>query len=200
MRCLYCDKPIEKYTFKSLFLKEDGLCPSCRSGLKVKRRIIDVGEFKVECFFEYDGMYRSLLLQFKECHDEALKDVFLYDLKEYLEIRYFGYEVLFVPSGERKRKERGFDHLQEMFSQLRLKRACGLRMKEDLCQEGMSLAQRKRMYGNYVYEGDRIDKVLIADDVMSSGSSLAGAFHAIRPFAGNVKVLSLAYKSITLHY
>ena len=73
-------------------------------------------------------------------------------------------------------------------------------MKEQLCQEGMDLEQRKRMSENYVYEGEHLSKVLIVDDVITTGSSLMGVFRAVGPHAEKVKVLSLAYKSITLHY
>ncbi len=183
-----------------MFLKEDELCPACRRGLTVKRRMIDLGMFRVESFFEYDGLFRTLLLQYKECHDEALKDVFLYDLSDYISLKYRNYRLLTVPSSERKKRERGFDHLEEMFRSVRLERASGLRMKEQLCQEGMDLEQRKRMSENYVYEGEHLSKVLIVDDVITTGSSLMGVFRAVGPHAEKVKVLSLAYKSITLHY
>lgn len=199
-RCLYCGKVIDSYTFRSFFLKEDELCPSCRKKMQVKRKLIGLGDFEVESFFEYDSIFKSLLLQFKECHDEALKNVFLYDLNDYLNVRYFGYQLLFVPSSERKRKERGFDHLEEIFSEVKLKRVKGLKMKKDLCQEGMDLDRRKRMTDNYIYEGKTLQKVLIVDDMMTTGSSLRGVYNCIKVHSKKIKVLSLAYKSITLHY
>ena len=196
VRCLYCDEPIVSYTLRSFLLKDDELCPSCRKALKVNRKMIPLGDFEAESFFEYDSLFRSLLLQFKECHDEALKDVFLYDLSEYLELRYHGYQLLFVPSSQKKRKERGFDHLEEIFSGVRLKRAKGLRMKEDLCQEGKDVQERSRMIGNYVYEGESLNKILIVDDVITTGSTLKGAYLCMKNRARQIKVLSLAYKSI----
>ena len=145
MRCLYCDKTIKTYTFSSLFLKEDELCPSCRKKLKIKRRKINLGEFEVETFYDYDGIFRDLLLQYKECHDEALKDVFLYGLKEYIETAYHGYRLLLIPSTARKREERGFDHLKEMFRLVQLHRAEGLEMRLDFTQEGKKLEERALM-------------------------------------------------------
>ncbi|MBQ6493032.1 MAG: hypothetical protein IJI92_04120 [Erysipelotrichaceae bacterium] len=194
MKCLYCDRKIEKYTFSSLFLKEDGLCCECRSRLIPKRKIINIRGMEVETFFEYDGMFRSLLLQYKECCDEALKDVFLYGISDYINLRYHGYRLLFVPSSQTKLKMRGFDHLEEMFSEVKLKRTGGLKMKRELTQEGRNREERNLMLNNYIYEGGPLKKVLIVDDVVTTGSSLAGVFRTIELFSPKIKVLALAYK------
>ncbi len=199
MNCLYCDRPIRSYTLRSILWKEDELCPECRKRLKVSRKIIDTGEFKVETFFEYDGIFRDLLLQFKECHDEALKDVFLYDLKEYIEIRYHSYCLMFIPSSQKKREERGFSHLEEMFRTVQLKRASGLEMKKEMSQEGKNSAERRKMIGNFAYNGPFIKRILLVDDVLTTGSTLKGAFRCLKSHAFDVKVLTLAYKNITLH-
>lgn len=95
MRCLYCDG--NKESLFSLLFEKDCLCKECREQLKIKRRIIDLDGVKVETFYEYEGMFKSLLLQYKECLDEALKDVFLYNLEDYLKLKYRGYEILYVP-------------------------------------------------------------------------------------------------------
>lgn len=200
MKCLYCGKFVEKQTLRSVLLKSDSLCPECRKGLKVQRKMIDLGEFKAESFFDYDSLFRSILLQYKECHDEALKDVFLYDLSDYIDLRYHGYGLLFVPSSEKKRKERGFDHLEGIFSSLHLKKIDGLRMKEELCQEGKDMKERGKMMNNYIYEGGYHDKILIVDDMITTGSSLRGVYHSVCPYVKNIKVLSLAYKNNALHY
>ena len=199
MRCLFCDKQIDKYDLRSLFLEKDELCVSCRAQLKVRHRYLDFGAFRVESFYEYEGIFRSLLLQYKECGDEALKKVFLYGLKDHLNIRYFGYKMILVPSSRRKLESRGFDHLAGIFEGLRLERAGGLKMVEELSQEGKSFFERLKMADNYVYEGEKLDKVLIVDDVVTTGSTLRGVYRSIFEHAKTVKVLSLAYKSSTLH-
>ncbi|MBQ1306644.1 MAG: hypothetical protein IIZ64_02675 [Erysipelotrichaceae bacterium] len=194
MRCIYCDREIKKITFTSLFLERDPLCIECRRMLKVKRKNILLGELKTEVFYEYDGIFKSMLLQYKECCDEALKDVFLYSLKDYIGIRYFGYHILFVPSSQKKRQMRGFDHLELIFEDVKLPRARGLRMKEDLIQEGKNARERSRMRDNYIYEGEKLNKALIVDDVITTGSSIVGVYEAIKDKAGHVRALSLANK------
>lgn len=183
----------------SLFLQEDLLCSKCRQQLKIERKIIDLGEFKVETFFEYDGIFKSILLQYKECMDEALKPVFLYGLDEYMNIRYHSYKLLLAPSSKSKLEKRGFNHLEGIFEPIKLERINGLRMINDLCQEGKNYEERSKMKNNYIYEGERIDKLLIVDDVLTTGSTLMGIFNALNPKVDKIKVLSLAYKNKSLY-
>ncbi len=195
MRCLYCDKTISTVSLRSLLIKEDKLCADCRSRLVLKRRKIKIQEMEVESFYEYDGMFRSLLLQYKECLDEALKDVFLYEIADYINLRYLGYQLCFIPSSEKKKGFRGFEHLKLMFEEVKLKQVTGLRMKEERCQEGLDLNGRMKMLDNFVYEGKQGRKVLLVDDVVTSGSTLLGAYRSLKACFKTVKVLSIAYKN-----
>ncbi len=68
----------------------------------------------------------------------------------------------------------------------------GLKMKEQLIQEGASAEERKRMSGNYEHEGPPLKKALIVDDVLTTGSSLYGAFLAMKPHVRKVRLMVLA--------
>lgn len=195
MRCLYCHSQITKLNIESIFLEEDVLCVDCRNKLKINKKMVDLKNIKVNTLYSYDeGLFRDLLIQYKECFDEALAPVFLYLLKDYIRFKYFGYKILFVPSSKRKIAERGFNHLEKIFEDVKMPKIRAVTMKQELIQEGMSLAQRKRMINNYIYEGDNIDKVLIVDDVLTSGSSVLGVYNAIKPYAKKISVLTLARK------
>ena len=200
MKCIYCDQEKRKESLKSLFLEEDLLCEKCRKELVIKREVSDLEGLKVETFYEYDGLFRSLLLQYKECYDEALKDVFLYDLHLYLRLHYAGYAIAYVPSTKKKREERGFHHLRGIYGSLGLKEAEGLFFREERTQEGRDRSEREKMKGNMIYAGKRYKKILIADDVMTTGSSLSGAYRALKPYAEEVRAvcLSRAVKKKTL--
>ena len=150
---------------------------------------------EVETFYDYDGMFKSLLLQYKECLDEALKHVFLYEIADYINLRYMGYQICFIPSSSKKQEYRGFEHLKMMFEEVKLKELKGLRMKDELCQEGMNLKDRMKMLDNFVYEGKHGKKVLLVDDVLTSGSTLLGAYRCLILSFKTVKVLSVAYKN-----
>jgi len=193
MKCIYCSQE-NKISLKSLFIEEDQLCSVCRNKLKVKRRIVKIEEMEVETFFEYEGIFKSLLIQYKECYDEALKDVFLYDLKDYLFLRYHGYKIAYVLSSSKKLKERGFNHLELMFESLNFRRVEGLSIKEDISQEGKNKKERKQIINNYLYKGEKLDKVLIVDDMLTTGSSLLVVYRTLLPYCMKIKVIALASK------
>lgn len=192
MRCLYCDKLIDKYTLRSLFIMEDKLCVDCRDKLKIRKEYIKLNDLKIETFYEYDSLFKTLLLQYKECYDEPLKDVFLYGLETYLYFKYHNYEIVLIPSSKKKLEERGFNHLELIFENVGLKINYGLQMKEELIQEGKSINQRQEMINNYIYTGDFIDKALVVDDVITTGSSILGAKKCLTRHTNIVKYLVLA--------
>ena len=191
-KCLYCDRPINRYSLYHLFIEEDRLCLECRRKLETKRRKFRIDDLDVEYFYEYGSFFKTLLLQYKECYDEALKDVFLYRIDVYIRTRYLGYKVVYVPSSKAKRDKRGFDHLKEIFGYLGFEEVKGLKMKEDLIQEGKDHNERQKMIGNYYYEGGYIKKVLIIDDVVTSGASLKAVKKALEGHYGKIRALVLA--------
>ena len=107
-------------------------------------------------------------------------------------IKYYCYKILYVPSSKEKLKQRGFNHLEQIFSVLNLKEVRGLKMKKELCQQNKDLTSRSLMIDNYVYEGKECDKLLIVDDVCTSGSTLKGVFKAVKPYAKEIRALVLA--------
>lgn len=192
MKCLYCDKQINKYSLYNLFIEEDELCLKCRKELNLKRRYFKLEDLNVEYFYDYNSLFKTLLLQYKECYDEALKSIFLYRIDTYLKVKYYNYKIAYVPSSTSKLNQRGFNHLKLIFEELRLKEVEGIRMKKELIQEGRDLNERKKMLVNYVYEGEKLDRVLLVDDVCTTGSSLLGVYNALKPYTKCLKALVLA--------
>ncbi len=192
MKCLYCDKNISRYSLYSLLIEKDKLCIDCRKDMK-----LEIYEFKLddlECisFYKYDSLFKTILLQYKECYDEALSTVFLYRIDLMIGLMFLGYRVVYVPSSMAKKEKRGFDHLRLIFEGMNFKIVDGLRMKRELVQEGKDLIQRKEMCDNYYYDGEYIDKLLIVDDVCTTGSSLLGVYGAFKGKARVIRALVLA--------
>jgi len=192
MRCLYCDKKINTYSLYSLFIEEDKLCPKCRREIIVNHKYIYIDNLKIEVLYDYNSLFKTLLIQYKELFDEALAEVFLYKYEDYLRIKYFNYHILYVPSSNTKLNERGFNHLKMIFERLKLKEVRGLKMINDISQVNKTLKERELMKDNYVYSGKKLKNVLIVDDVLTTGSSIMGVYKAISPYAENIKILVLA--------
>lgn len=192
MKCLYCDKEIKNYSLYSLFFEEDKLCLDCRNKMKFHHQKFKLGELEVESFYEYESLFKDLLLQYKECYDEALYEIFLYKIFDYLKLRYIGYKVIYIPSSSDKLSQRGFNHLKKIYESLNLDEIKGLEMIEDISQVGKSYSQRSKMQTNYKYTGKSLNKVLIVDDVCTSGSSLMGVYVAIKDNCKKCKAIVLA--------
>ena len=192
MKCLYCDAKIYKESLYSLFIEKDKLCSACREKIKQNHQIFIRDGIKIETFYHYDSLFKDLLLQYKECYDEALKDVFLYGIKERIILKYHGYKIIYVPSSKEKLNQRGFNHLKLIFDELHFEEVSGLRMIEELSQVNKDKKQREKMLNNYLYEGNKLDKVLIVDDVYTTGSSIIGVSRALKPYANHIRALTLA--------
>lgn len=170
------------------------MCETCLKKLGNNHTYFYLDDLKIEVLYKYDGLFKSLLLQYKECYDEALKDVFLFDYLDILKIKYHGYKILYVPSSKKKINERGFKHLELIFKPLGLKEFTGLISKQELIQEGQSKENRHLMEDNFIYNGPYVDKVLIVDDVLTTGSSIKGVYNAIKGKCGKIKILVLSKK------
>lgn len=192
MKCLYCNKKINEYTLYSLFIDEDLLCKKCRNKMKYHHQKFKINDLEVESFYDYDSLFKDILLQYKECYDEALKDVFLYRISDYLKIKYHGYRIAYVLSSKNKVHDRGFNHLKQIYNSLNFKEIKGLEMIEDLCQLNKDYSQRAKMLTNYKYCGNRLNKVLIVDDVFTTGSSLYGVYNALKGKCEKCKAVVLA--------
>lgn len=199
MKCLYCDETIKQYSLYSLFIEKDSLCIKCRKQLRPIRRKFNINELDVEYFYDYDSLFKTILLQYKECYDEALKDLFLYKIGDYIKFKYHDYKVVYVPSSEEKINMRGFNHLKLIYEKLEFDEVEGLYMKEQLVQEGKDAKQRKGMMNNYEYHGVQIKKLLILDDVCTTGSSLYGLYKAFLGKAESIKAIVLGKKESTFN-
>lgn len=193
MRCLYCDEEINEYSIYSLLFEEDYLCQKCRKSLKYHYQKIMIEDMEVEIFYDYDSLFKDVLLQYKECYDEVLKKVFLYKIKDYLMIKYHNYNIMYVPSSIKKREERGFNHLKEIFEELKLKEIEGIQMKEDISQLSKGYKDRLKMENNFIYKGNiHPNNLLIVDDVYTTGSSIKGVYKAMKPYCKKIKAVVLA--------
>lgn len=196
MKCIYCDE--DYFGGSDLFhsyMTRDPLCKRCRDKLILDPVIIKVEEMEVRSYYLYEENLRDLLIQYKECYDEALKDVFFYPFKYDILFRYYDRVIITVPSSRTKLKERGFDHMRSMVDHIALKKLDALEKIEDISQTHKSESQRKEMLGNIkVKDGVFLPhKILLVDDVLTSGSSLLGAYRVLCD--RDVKVLSLSHNS-----
>lgn len=82
-----------------------------------------------------------------------------------------------------------------MLEGLHLKHLDMVEKIEDISQNALNRTQRLKMTDNFkLREGYEIpDKVLLIDDILTTGSSLYGVYKLFRNHVTKIKVMSLAY-------
>ena len=163
MKCLYCTREINDLQLSALLFRRPLLCQSCRKALQLQHLKTKLEDFELESLYKYDSLFKTLLLQ-----------------------------LLYPPISQKKLQERGFDHLFLIFKELKLPIAEGLMMKEERIQEGLDQARRSLMKDNFCYSGKAIEKLLIVDDVVTTGATIMGIRKAVGSRAKVVKALALA--------
>ena len=182
MRCLMCGMEKGEGDFIDILENDDPLCHTCRSHLtKIKFRMQFHG-YKLYTSYLYDDAFAKLLVQYKECFDEALKTVFLYPFRWWLTFRFFGYTVCYLPSSKEKIAKRGFHHLEKMFSTLPLRQLDILEKASDFDQKNCSVDERMKMSDNIVLKKNCVvpKKILLVDDTITTGASMLGALRCLK--------------------
>lgn len=195
MRCLMCGKEIgSSGNFSELLLEEDVLCHACRRRWIHRPGHTDLNGIRVDYDWDYDSDFSKCLIQYKECGDEALKEVFLYPLRKKLKRRYRGYTLVLMPSSHEKLEARGFVHLEGIFEGL------GLPMLDpfEKCiledQKQLNLKGRQAMAHGIRLKRDQAlpKRIVLVDDVMTTGSTLRGALSVLDQSRYRIRIYTCA--------
>ena len=120
--CVVCFKSFyEEVSFKSVFSFNHCICDNCLQKFKSIDKITTICGIQTTFLYEYNDFFKSLLYQYKACYDIELKDVFLYKYKKIINKKYKNYVVIYPPSNKSENLKRGFIHIKEITSCLKLK-------------------------------------------------------------------------------
>lgn len=192
MRCLMCGKEKGYGSFRDILIGTDPLCTQCRSSWQKNPLHFRMEGVPCETTYIYDEAFSSCLIQYKECNDEALKDVFLYEVKSHLHRKYRGYTIVPMPSSSAKLRERGFSHLNRMYESAGLPILDLLEKGTDETQKGRSMQERMAMKNRILLKkGVPVPKkVLLADDTITTGSTIKGALNALKGKECTIRIYS----------
>ena len=181
--CKICFNEIKDASFYSFFSCNNIMCEECFSKFKPIFKTFKIDGITGLAIYEYNAMMKDLIFKFKGCYDIELKDVFLSRYLWFLKIRFKGYYLVPVPSYIDEDLKRGFNHVVETFSRLDLpmlniiKKAKKHKQAKSKKKERINAQKNFEILDVNVVNGK---KILIVDDVYSTGSSVSAAIKLIR--------------------
>lgn len=176
------------------------LCENCGKLYEIKYKKFKVLNKEATAIYDYDDSIKELLYKFKGCHDYELYPVFLYRLKNELKFLYKDYTLIPMPSYHLHDKERGFNHVEEMFKILGLPMMRCLEKIKDIKQSDLTYEERHTVIFNMRVKNDTDitnKKILLVDDVFTSGSTIKAAIKLLSKYHPKIiKVLVMSKTTI----
>ncbi len=174
--CLICFQPILRSLSFVHLVKHYPLCPKCLSQFERLDWHIDFHHYPLHILYAYNSFFQSLLFQYKGLYDYPLKDAFLCLDKDHFKNQYRDYIIVTAPSFEEDNVIRGFAPVPTIASTFSNQIFTGLYKTEKYKQSNLSYEERslaKEKIG--IRDGEKLKgkKVLIFDDVITSGSTLS---------------------------
>lgn len=202
--CKLCFKNIKENTLTGLINPRLSLCADCYKRLRPRFIKFSVNGYKALSFYYYDPDIRALLYQLKGCFDYELAKSFLDRFFKELKLYYVGYIIVPIPSYKEDDEKREFNHVVEIFKHI------GLPMKKILVktshfkQAEHNKRDRKEINKYLVIDGKqniRNAKILLVDDVYTTGSTMKAAIHLIESLKPkDIKVLVMSKTRIDHNY
>ena len=176
MICKVCNEEINEFNILDpIGVNRHSLCNKCFNKFNMileKNKINGIKSFSI---YSYDGLIKELIYQFKGLYDYELKDVFLEYFLDELEFKYIGYTITFAPSSKEDDNKRGYNHVEEIFACLPNKKVKLFLKKDSYKQSEIKYKNRDKIIDHIALIKENIKgikRVLIVDDVLTSGSTL----------------------------
>lgn len=192
--CLICFEP-KLYGMLDKLWVEDPLCSECRSKMMYRPIKFKVETMEVTSLYVYKGFVRTQIIQYKESFDELLYCIFIVPYFMRLKLFYNDYVVVYVPSTQTSFSRRGFDHMKMIASCMGLEVLDNVLSKMESPKQSLLNFEERRDVSKYlkVKNIDNIKdrKVILIDDVVTTGSSLKACYDLISPYCRKIKVIGL---------
>lgn len=143
----------------------------------------------------YNEDIERILFRFKEDGDLPLAPSFFYPLKKYFK-KHNDCVYVLMPSSTKKTSERGFFALEMMVKPYVINYCCPL-VKTKNIKQSLQRAKQRKEIDKAIQLQDIKDitnkKVILIDDVCTTGNTLLAAYRLIKPHALSVKAITFAF-------
>ena len=182
MICKICLKRHDDVDFLNM-IKPIHICKKCFNEMNPLLRSFKLAR-NIKCFYiyQYNQKIKEMIYMLKGLGDIEMANCFLYHYFGYLKLKYWGFAVIFAPSWREDDEQRGFNHVQEIFKNLKLEKLPILYKTEKVKQSDRNKEERA-LIGKSLGIKD-VDltgkKVLIVDDVYTTGSTIKACIELVK--------------------
>ena len=138
----------------------------------------------------YNNFIKEIIYKYKGLYDIELKNIFTEYFKDLILDKYQGYALAFAPSSLEDDNIRGFNHVKEMFSFWHNKKIDCFYKKNQVKQSSRNHEERKQIaneIGINVESLIGVKKLLIVDDILTTGNTLKTCINLVRQHY-NIKI------------
>lgn len=193
--CRFCMEDITRGQTIFDYLKQDALlCGECRRQLEVLNQRTKIREMPLHVIYLYNEFLENLIFQYKEGLDTALRDIFFYDVMDKINMKFRQYTIVLLPSSEEKTEERGFLPVKEMLYR------CKLPIIEPFYKisnhkQSLQTFENRVLISQVIKRKVSVKlpktKLLLVDDVCTSGNTLASAYTLLKEHPYKIEALVL---------
>ena len=193
-QCKLCHDNIYNGTLYHYLFTNDIICYKCRKLWNYKPTTIKRYNIKIRSYYTYEST-RHAIIQYKECYDESLYDIFLYRILWDIKLRYIGYTIILAPSSNKALNERGFNHLYLIFKCLNMPILDVLYKISNKQQKTNNYQDRKEIINDIKIKKDIVlpKKILVVDDIVTSGGTILAIKECLKDYNIKIKYLTLIY-------
>ncbi|HMM00201.1 MAG TPA: phosphoribosyltransferase family protein [Bacilli bacterium] len=197
MICKICFADFESTGIR-LFLEMNPIvCEKCFQKMNPQFFHGKILGYPITSIYAYNAFIRELIYRYKGGKDYELKEVFLAPYKKLLKFFYRDYVLVPVPSHIEADKQRGFNHVQEVFCNLKIPIIIAVK-KTSLSKQSSRRFFARKQIKNELMPMDNLaelkgKKVLIVDDVLTTGFTLKAMIKIVEQAnPRKIKVLTIA--------
>ena len=181
--CRICFKEIKDHSLYNLIAKNNIICEECFSKFEPKYIEFNIGTIKATSLYVYNQEMKDIIFKFKGCYDIEMGEVFLNRYLWYLRLKYKGFYLVPLPSYEVDDQRRGFNHVIEIYNRLNLPFLNVIKKTKESKQAKKKRKERLKAIESFgTVDIDRVKdkKILIVDDVYTTGSSVRAAITLVK--------------------
>lgn len=172
------------------------ICTTCLNKLEIIDENFTLGGYDLKILYNYNEFFQKQLYQFKGQYDQALASLFLEFFKEDLTYKYDDYIIVVLPSSDEDNEQRGFNANVELIQSLNYIPFIGLYKTQRYKQTDSNDRSQIETILQIKNGADLTNKkILIFDDVITSGHSLLAAIKKVELFNPKcIEIIVLASK------